>query len=93
MARRYVKDPSIVYREIAGEAILVPIRRNVADMESVYTLDSVGADIWELIDGDRTLSEILDLLLGAYDVDVAVLSKDLDEFFGQLEAIGAIRPV
>ena len=93
VARRYVKDPSIVYREIAGEAILVPIRRNVADMESVYTLDSVGADIWELIDGDRTLSEILDLLLGAYDVDVAVLSKDLDEFFGQLEAIGAIRPV
>ena len=92
MARRYVKDPSIVYREIAGEAILVPIRRNVADMESVYTLDSVGADIWELIDGDRTLSEILDLLLGAYDVDVAVLSKDLDEFVGQLEAIGAIRP-
>ena len=95
VARRYVyvKDPSIVYREIAGEAILVPIRRNVADMESVYTLDSVGADIWELIDGDRTLSEILDLLLGAYDVDVADLSKDLDEFLGQLEAIGAIRPV
>ena len=93
MARRYVKDPSIVYREIAGEAILVPIRRNVADMESVYTLDSVGADIWELIDGDRTLAEILDLLLGEYDVDAAVLSKDLDEFFGQLEAIGAIRPV
>lgn len=93
VARCYVKDPSIVYREIAGEAILVPIRRNVADMESVYTLDSVGADIWELIDGDRTLSEILDLLLGEYDVDVAVLSKDLDEFFGQLEAIGAIRPV
>ena len=93
VARRYVKDPSIVYREIAGEAILVPIRRNVADMESVYTLDSVGADIWELIDGDRTLSDILDLLMDEYDVDAAVLSKDLDEFLGQLEAIGAIRPV
>ena len=92
VARRYVKDPSVVYREIAGEAILVPIQRNVADMESVYTLDSVGADIWELIDGNRSLSDILDLLLGEYDVDAAVLSKDLDEFFGQLEAIGAIRP-
>ena len=93
VARRYVKDPSIVYREIAGEAILVPIRRNVADMESVYTLDSVGADIWGLIDGDRTLSDILDLLLSEYEVDAAVLSKDLDEFLDQLVAIGAIRPV
>ena len=93
VARRYEKDPSVVHREIAGEAILVPIRRNVADMESVYTLDSVGADIWSLIDGDRTLPDILDVLLGEYDVDEEVLSRDLDEFIGQLEAIGAIRAV
>lgn len=93
VARRYVKDPAFVYREIAGEAILVPIRRSVADMESVYTLDSVAADIWKLIDGDRTLSDILDVLLSEYDVDAAVLSRDLDEFVEQLEAIGAIRVV
>ena len=93
VARRYEKEPSIVYREIAGEAILVPIRRNVADMESVYTLDSVGADIWKLIDGDRTLPDILDVLLGEYDVEADVLSRDLDEFIEQLESVGAIRAV
>jgi len=93
MARRYVKDPSVVYREIAGEAILVPIRRNVADMESVYTLDSVGADIWSLIDGERTLADILDALLGEYDVEANVLSRDLDEFIEQLVSVGAIRTV
>ena len=93
VARRYEKDPTIVYREIAGEAILVPIRRNVADMESIYTLDSVGADIWKLIDGERTVSEILDALLIEYDVEAEVLSQDLDEFVEQLESVGAIRPV
>ena len=93
VARRYEKDPTIVYREIAGEAILVPIRRNVADMESIYTLDSVGADIWKLIDGERTVSEILDALLIEYDVEVEVLSRDLDEFVEQLESVGAIRSV
>jgi hypothetical protein len=89
--RRYEKDPSIVYREIAGEAILVPIRRNVADMDSVYTLDEVGADIWDLIDGERTAGDIQDLLLGEYDVDAEVLSKDLAEFIQQLLSIGAIK--
>ena len=93
VARRYEKDPAVVYREIAGEAILVPIRRNIADMESVYTLDSVGADIWKLIDGDRSLSDILDTLVGEYDVDADVLSRDLDEFIVQLESVGAIRAV
>ena len=93
MARRYVKDPSVVYREIAGEAILVPIQRNAADMQSIYTLDSVGADIWKLIDGERDLGDILDALLGEYDVEASVLSKDLDEFIEQLASVGAIRAV
>lgn len=95
MAKRYVyvKDPSIVYREIAGEAILVPIRRNVADMDSVYMLDSVGVDIWNLIDGKRTLPDILNALLGEYDVEAEVLSKDLAEFIEQLESTGVIKAV
>ena len=91
VARRYEKDPSVVYREIAGEAILVPIRGNIGEMESIYTLDSVGADIWKLIDGERTLAEILDALLGEYDVEASVLSQDLDEFIEQLASVGAIR--
>ena len=93
LERRYEKDPSVVYREIAGEAILVPIRRNVADMQSIYTLDSVGADIWNLIDGERTLADILDVLLGEYDVEANVLSRDLDEFVEQLVSVGAMRAV
>ena len=91
VARRYEKDPSVVYREIAGEAILVPIRRNISDMESIYTLDEVGSDIWDLIDGERAAGDILDVLLGEYDVDAEVLSKDLAEFIQQLLSIGAIK--
>jgi hypothetical protein len=93
VARRYEKDPSIVYREIAGEAILVPIRRNVADMESIYTLDAVGAEIWDLINGERTLADILDVLLDEYDVEASVLSRDLGEFVEQLVSVGALRVV
>ena len=93
VAKRYEKDPTVVYREIAGEAILVPIRRKVADMDSVYTLDSVGADIWKLIDGERTVPDILVALLGEYDVEADVLSRDLDEFVEQLESVGAIKAV
>jgi hypothetical protein len=92
-ADRYEKDPSVVYREIAGEAILVPIRRNVADMQSIYTLDSVGADIWKLIDGERTLADIREALLDEYDVEGDALSQDLDEFIEQLVSVGAIRAV
>ncbi len=93
LERCYEKDPSIVHRNIAGEAILVPIRRNVADMESIYTLDEVGAFTWELIDGQRTVSDIKVAILNEYDVAPEVAEADLMEFLGQLQAIGAIKAV
>ena len=47
----YKKSDSIVSRKIADEFILVPIRQNVGDMESIYALNETSARIWELIDG------------------------------------------
>ncbi len=91
LERCYEKDPSIVHRNIAGEAILVPIRRNVADMESIYTLDEVGAFIWELIDGQRKVGDIKVAMLNEYDVAPEVAEADLMEFLQHLEAIGAIK--
>ncbi len=93
LERRYEKDPSIVHRNIAGEVILVPIRSHVADLESIYTLDEVGARIWELIDGQRRVKEIRDAIVEEYEVSPDVAEADLIEFIQQLEAIGGVRRV
>ena len=60
----YRQDDSFVSRRIEGEVILVPIRQNVADLESIYTLSEVGAYVWEQIDGRRTTAERSLLLYG-----------------------------
>ena len=54
----YTKSDSIVFRKIADEFILVPIRQNVGDLESIYTLNETAARIWELIDGKIKVKEI-----------------------------------
>lgn len=43
LERCYQRDKSIVSRTIEEEVILVPIRQNVGDLESIYTLNEVGA--------------------------------------------------
>ena len=93
LERCYEKDPSIVHRNIAGEEILVPIRSHVADLESIYTLDEVGARIWELIDGQRRVEEIRDAIVEEYEVSPDVAEADLVDFIQQLEAIGGVRRV
>jgi hypothetical protein len=45
----------IVYREIEGEVILVPLVAGIGDAEDeLYTLNATGRAVWERLDGVRT---------------------------------------
>jgi hypothetical protein len=88
---RYCHDPNIVDREIAGEVILVPIRDNVGDLESIYTLNETAARIWALLDGERTLAEVRDTIVAEFEVEPADAEADLLELVGQLAAADAVR--
>lgn len=81
----YERDPNVVYREIAGEAILVPIRKNVADTACVYMLNETSARIWDLLDGTHSLADIRDALVAEYDVAAERATADLLSVIGDLE--------
>ena len=91
--QRYKKDPSMVSREIAGEAILVPIRQNVGDLESIYTLNETAARVWELIDGKNTVRDIRDAIVTEFAVDEDEAEDDLVELLCDLESITAILKI
>src|SRR2546425_3335205 len=71
------KDASIVSRRIADEMILVPIHRKVEEVECLFTLNEVGARIWELLDGQRSLRELRDTILEEFEVSETEAQEDL----------------
>jgi hypothetical protein len=83
----------MVARKIAGEMVLVPIRQSVGDLASIYTLNEVGARIWELIDGAMSTEQIRNILVTEYEVTPEQAEADLSEFLSQLEQIKAVSPV
>lgn len=89
----FSRDPSMVFRRIADEIILVPIRRNVGDVECIYTLNEVGARIWALIDGTRRVEEIRDRIVGEFEVSQGEAEEDLLRVLEQFDEIGAINEV
>ena len=93
LSRRYRKSPDLVFRQIVGEFVLVPIRHDVADLEAVYTLGGVGARIWELLDGERDGHAILGQIVQEYDVAPDEARTDLVDFLSELEAVRGIAPV
>jgi hypothetical protein len=86
----YSKSDSIVSRKIADEFILVPIRQNVGDLESIYTLNETAARIWELIDGKNKVRKIKERIVEEFEVTPEEAEKDLIEHLQQLEKIKAI---
>jgi len=84
------RDPDFISRRIADEVILLPIRKNLGDLESIFTLNDVAARVWELLDGRRTLREIRDVVVAEYEVTPEEAAGDLETFIGHLRAIGAL---
>jgi hypothetical protein len=74
------QSASIVTRKTGNEYVLVPITDNIADMNSVYTLNETGAFIWEHFDGKRNLEEIIVALTNEYDIDHKTAESDVLSF-------------
>lgn len=81
----YTKSDTVVVKEVGDECIIVPLSNNVADMDSVFTLNETGTFFWNLIDGQRTLKDIVDIVTSEYDVDKAVVEEDLATFIDEMK--------
>ena len=75
---------SVVTRKTGNEYVLVPVTNNIADMNSVYTLNDTGAFIWDLIDGKRTVEELITAMTNEYDIDEETASRDVFDFIDNM---------
>ena len=80
----------MIARQIADEYILVPIRHNVGDLQCMYTLNEVAGRIWQLLNGGKTVGEIVSVLTQEYEVEATQAETDVAEFLAQMKDIGAV---
>jgi hypothetical protein len=73
-----------VSREVSGEMVIVPLKKSVADMNEMFTLNEVGAFIWKEIDNVANEQELTDKILSEFDVDRETALTDLTVFLAQL---------
>ncbi len=78
------RSPSIVTKKTGNEYVLVPIANNIADMDSVYTLNETGAFIWELIDGKMSVGDIIENLINEYEIDKENATDDVFSFIDNM---------
>jgi hypothetical protein len=84
------RNDNFVFRRIEGETILVPIRSNVTDLDCIYSLNPVGAWVWEHLDGTTDLKTLQELLTREYAVSDKEAEADLLAFIADMQTISAV---
>jgi hypothetical protein len=69
------KTPEVISKVVEKEIIVI-----LPDLGEVKVLNEVGARIWELIDGKRPLSDLVDIICEEYLVARDVAEQDALEF-------------
>ena len=88
----YKRNENFIFRQIENETILVPIKDNVGDMNSIYNLNEVGAFIWRNIKCKNSVTDLKNMILSEFEVTESQAEEDLDEFVKDLKDIEAILP-
>lgn len=77
-------SPAIVTKNTGEEYVLVPVINNIADMDSLFTLNETGAFIWEQIDGKKSVRQIVTALTREYNIPVRIAEDDVLEFIDNM---------
>jgi hypothetical protein len=75
------RAPHVVSRRLGTEAVLLNTQT-----EAFFTLNAVGASVWNLIDGQRTVAMLVQDLLQTFDVSEAQLTEDVTDLLQDLVA-------
>ena len=92
IATRFAKKGEFVSRRIAAETLLVPVRGRIGDLDSIYSLSEVASLIWNGIDGEATVAQLVQGVCAEFDVAPETAQSDTLQFLAQLQHAGLIEP-
>lgn len=85
MSVKYMQSDEIVAREIEGELIIVPLAAGIGDMEDeLFSLNDTGREIWRRLDGQHTLSAVVEALAQEYDAPAGEIEQDVRGLIAEL---------
>lgn len=73
------RSDNAAFEVVAGEAILIRL-----DTGTYFSLNKVGTEFWEMLDGEQSIRDHAATLAGQYSVETSMVEADLLELAGKM---------
>jgi len=80
----------VILRTVAGTNVITPAEANDA-FDGILSVNSTGTFIFNLLQNEATREDIINGIVGAYDVDYSVAAEDVDAFIEKLASCNLIE--
>jgi hypothetical protein len=84
----YVRSESVISRMIAGETLIVPVRKGVGDLASIYSLNEVASSMWQAMARPCSKQDLIELLERQFEVAPQQIEKDVENFLAEITSAG-----
>jgi hypothetical protein len=71
-------------RNVADNYIVVPVGKASLEFKGLINLNSVGAFIWECLEKETTMEEVIDKVIKEYNIDNELATRDVNNFINKL---------
>ena len=79
------RHPEATHQTVGEEAIIINLNTG-----TYYSLNDTGTMFWDLIDGQRTITDCARAIAAEYQVEIELVETDLLELAGEFQAEGLI---
>lgn len=71
-------------RQVGGNSVVVPVGAQAVDFRCLITLNEVGAFLWQKLNAECTVADLVEAVLGEYDVTADIATADVERFVASL---------
>jgi coenzyme PQQ synthesis protein D (PqqD) len=89
----FVRSTNVVTRKIDGETLIVPVRSDVGDLGSIFSLNEVGTFIWEALAQPATVENVVRGIVENYETTPAKAEQDVDCFLTEMQTADLVEIV
>lgn len=78
------KNKNLAWRIIDGEAVVIPLEGQPEKEEKLDIFNETATRVWELIDGNNSVVDIIKKITDEYDVKLEEAQSQVKNFLGNL---------